>query len=254
MAKQLMIYENVTPVSAQRHGDLCVESGIPYEFAKDLRAVPLVAQEIAVACREYTIVFAPSGKGDEVVPFVVLGVKENQNLYVNDEGDWNAQYIPAFIRRYPFVFAANEEANKFTLCIDETWKGCNREGKGERLFNEKGEKSEFLDRLLQFNENFQKNSILTNLLCKKLQELELLDTQQAQLQIKGGEKIQLTGFSLVNREKLTNLPADTLQELTKNGALELIYAHLLSLNNLGRVAGWLSEQSNDDAPSAPAQA
>ena len=247
MAKQLMIYEKVIPVSAQAHGDLCVEAGIPYDFARELRAVPLVAQEILVAAREYTVVFAPSGVDNDVIPFVVLGVKEKQNLYVNAEGEWSAKYIPAFIRRYPFVFAGTEDKTKFTLCIDETWAGCNREGRGRKLF-ENGEKTEFLDQLLKFNENYQKNSMLTDLLCKRLQELELLDTQQANLQIQGGDPIRLTGFSVVNREKLHNLPAETLSELAKSGALELIYAHLMSMTNLGNVAGMVAERSSEDAP------
>lgn len=247
MAKQLMIYEKVIPISAQQHGDLCVESGIPYNFARELRAVPLVAQEIPVAAREYTVVFAPSGKDNEVIPFVVLGVQDKQNLYVADDGEWTAKYIPAFVRRYPFVFAGSEDKTKFTLCIDESWEGCNREGRGQKLF-ENGEKTEFLDQLLKFNENYQKNSMLTDLLCKRLQELELLDTQQANLQIQGGDPIRLTGFSVVSREKLHALPDDKIAELAKSGALELIYAHLMSLTNLGLVAGRIAERTTEDAP------
>lgn len=254
MAKQLMIYEKVVPMSSQRHGDLSVESGIPYEFARELRAVPLVAQEIAPAAREYTVVFAPSGKETEVTPFVVLGIQENQNLYVSKEGEWTAKYIPAFIRRYPFVFASTDDKTKFTLCIDESWEGCNKEGRGQKLFDEDGKKTEFLDQLLKFNENYQKNSILTDLFCKKLQELELLDTQQAKLQIPGGQELQLSGFSVVNREKLHALPAETIAELAKNGALELIYAHLMSISNLGTVAGRISERRSEDADAPAAKA
>ncbi len=247
MAKQLMIYEQIVPVSAQQHGDLCVEAGIPYEFARELRAVPLVAQEIAAAAREYTVVFAPSGKEGEVLPFVVLGVKDKENLYISPDGDWTAKYIPAFIRRYPFVFAANDDRTKFTLCIDETWQGCNKEGRGQKLFDN-GEKSEFLDRLLKFNEDYQKNSMLTEIFCKKLQELELLDTQQAQLKLADGEQINLTGFSVVNREKLHALADDKIAELAKSGALELTYAHLMSVGNLGLVAGRIAERRADDSP------
>lgn len=250
MAKQLMIYEQVVPVNAQQHAELSVESGIPYEFARELRAVPLVAQEMSICAHEYTIVFAPSGKEGEVIPFVVLGVQENENLYVNKEGEWDAKYVPAFIRRYPFVFAASEDRKRFTLCIDETWQGCNKEGRGQRLFDEKGEKSEFLDRLLKFNEEYQKNSMLTEVFCKKLQELGLLDSRQASINIQGGGEIKLSGFQIVDREKLNALPGDTLSELAKTGALELIYAHLLSMKNLGLVAGRIADRRAENQPTS----
>lgn len=250
MAKQLMIYEQVVPVSSQVHGDLSVESGIPYNFARGVRAVPLVAAEIPHAAREYTVVFAATDKEGGVTPFVILGVKDEQNLYVSEEGDWTAKYIPAFVRRYPFVFAAIEDGKKFTLCIDESWEGCNREGRGERLFDSEGNRTQFLDRLVKFNEEFQRNAQMTSLYCNKLKELELLDAKEARLNIggEGGEEVKLTGFLVVNREKLNSLPAETLAELAKNGALELTYAHLLSMNNLGIMAGRMTE--NGAAPAA----
>ena len=252
MAKQLMIYEQVVPVSAQQHKDLSVEAGMPYEFARELRAVPLVAQEIVACAHEYTVVFAPTGKEGEIAPFVVLGVQENENLYVTVDGEWDARYIPAFIRRYPFVFAANEDRSKFTLCIDESWQGCNNEGRGQKLFDDKGEKSEFLDRLLKFNEEYQKNAMMTEMFCKRLQELELLDSREAQITIQGKPDVKLAGFQVVNREKLHELSGDVLAELAKNGALQLIYAHMMSLNNLGLVASRIDKRRKTESAAAEA--
>ena len=195
---------------------------------------------------EYTVVFAATDKAGNVTPFVILGVKENQNLYVSAEGDWTAKYIPAFVRRYPFVFASIEDGKKFTLCIDESWEGCNCEGRGERLFDDQGNRTPFLDRLVKFNEEFQRNAQTTSLYCNKLKELELLDAKEARLNIalSGGEEVKLTGFMVVNREKLNALPPESLSELAKNDALELTYAHLLSMNNLGIMAGRMAENAS----------
>ena len=173
--------------------------------------------------------------------------RENENLYVSQEGEWDAKYIPAFIRRYPFVFAANEDRTKFTLCIDESWQGCNTEGRGQQLFDDKGEKSEFLDRLLKFNEEYQKNAMMTELFSKKLKELDLLDQREAQITIPGKADVKLAGFQVVNRDKLHALPGDTLSELAKNGSLQLIYAHMLSLNNLGLVASRIDKRRGTES-------
>ncbi len=247
MAKQLMIYEKVVPVSSLEHKDLCVESGVPYHFAREVRAVPLVAEEIPHAAREYAVVFAATDKDCGVTPFAILGAKEDENVYVTEEGEWNANYIPAFVRRYPFVFAANDDASKYTLCIDESWQGCNKDGRGERLFDEKGERTPFVDRLLKFNEDYQRSAQRTSSFCKKLRELDLLDAKEAKLKLSNGEDFKLTGFLVVNREKLMGLKSKQLGEVMKSGALELAFAHLLSMNNLATMANKVAARQTVDA-------
>jgi hypothetical protein len=74
-----------------------------------------MAAEFASAALEYAVVFG--GTGDAVMPITVLGVRTNGNLYVTKEGGWQAKYIPAFVRRYPFVFFSRDDGKTFTLCI-----------------------------------------------------------------------------------------------------------------------------------------
>ena len=243
MATQLMFYERVTPVSSQQHRNWCVEGGDNYEFARNVNSIPLVAVEIPHAAREYTIVFA--GAEDAVVPLVILGIKDQENLYITEEGGWTADYIPAFVRRYPFVFSQTADGTKFTLCVDESWEGCNQEGRGQRLFDEQGERTPFLEKLLSFHSDYQRNAQLTKDYCIKLKELDLLDAKEANFTLASGEKTKLRGFMAVNREKLNALPAETLAELAKTGALELTYAHLMSMNNLSLVANRIAKRSAD---------
>lgn len=239
MATQLMFYENVTPVSPQRHGDWYVEGGLSYEFARNVNAVPLVAAEIPHAAREYTVVFADAG--DAVVPVAILGIKDNKNVYVTDEGGWDAKYIPAFVRRYPFVFSKSEDT--YTLCIDESWIGCNQEGRGERLIDEQGERTPFLEKLMGFLQDYQRNAQRTTVYCNKLKELDLLEHKAANFTLPSGEKVSLKGFLAVNRDKLNALPAETLCELAQNGELEVTYAHLLSMNNLALMSEKVAERA-----------
>lgn len=106
MTKQLLFYENAVPVAASRHADVSVEPGTGYAFASQASAVPIMAVEFLVAATEYAIVFTAAG--DEVVPAVVLGLRNEQNLYLGEDKKWQAKYVPAFIRRYPFVFSTKE--------------------------------------------------------------------------------------------------------------------------------------------------
>ena len=232
MATQALFYERVTPVSTQRHGNWCVEAGSKYEFARQVNSVPLATVEIPHAAREYTIVFAGT---DEVQPIVLLGVGAQENLYVTEDGGWDAEYIPAFVRRYPFVFSKNTEEDKFTLCIDESWDGCNQEGRGKPLFDDKGERSPYMQEMIGFVTEYQRQFQRTQQFCQKLKELELLETNQMNFTLPGGEKQSLGGFMIVSRDKLNALPAETLSELAQSGALELTYTHLQSVNNMSLV-------------------
>ncbi len=241
---QLLFYENVAPVSPQRHGDLSIERA-DFAFAANVNSVPLMAVEMTAAASEYTIVFA--GNEEAVAPVVILGLEGTKNQYVDEDNKWASEYIPAFVRRYPFVFS--EKDNTYTLCVDEDWAGCNKEGKGERLFDDKGERTEYLSRMLKFLEESQAHFVRTQAYCKRLQELELLEPMKADFTLPGGEKKSIGGFFAVNREKLRNLAPEKLAELAKSDELELTYIHLLSMNNFRRV---LERTAKAAAPAAAA--
>ncbi|MCA9164105.1 MAG: SapC family protein, partial [Planctomycetales bacterium] len=211
--KQMLFYENVVPVSSQLHRDLCVERA-DFEFASHVNSVPLTAIEMPLAAREYTIVFA--GNDEAVVPVVVLGVENSQNLYLDENKAWKADYIPAFVRRYPFVFNQNQDATQFTLCIDESWAGCNREGRGQRLFDENGEQTQYLKTMLKFLSDYQTQFVRTQAYCKKLKELNLLEPMQAQVVLPGGEKRSLGGFLGATRSRIKSLENAKLAELVKS--------------------------------------
>ena len=147
MSKTLLIYERAVPVSQARHGGSGVIAGDDFNFAKDVNSMPLLAQEFRAALREYPIVFA--GAEDNIMPAVLLGFAEHENLFVEATGKWNAKYIPAFARRYPYVFSSSDDGKTLTLCIDEEFNGFNEEGEGERLFDDEGEQTPYLKRLLK---------------------------------------------------------------------------------------------------------
>jgi hypothetical protein len=230
MAKQLMIYERAVPVSVDAHKDWSVKSENDFGFAREVNSVPVLAAEFAPTAMEYTIIFA--GDGDVVFPSVILGMKEGNNAHVKKDGSWDGRYVPAFFRRYPFVFAASEDQSTFTLCIDEEFEGLNKKGKGERLFDAEGKRTQYLENVLAFSTEYQAQFTRTQAFAKRLQDLDLLEPAQAQFSLAGGERTQLTGFKTINREKLRNLPAETLAEMAKTDELELCYLHLQSLNNL----------------------
>ena len=233
MTKQLLIYETAVPVSPARHGKHSMEVAGNYAFSAGINAVPLMAVEILRAATEYAVVF--TAVGDDVMPAVVLGVKGDQNLYLGPDGHWNAKYIPAFIRRYPFVFSASEDNKTLTLCVDEAYPGLNTEGRGARLFGDDGKPAPYVDQVLAFLKEYQAHFVRTQAFGKRLKESGLLEPMQAKVTTPGGATLSLTGFLAVNRGRLRELPADQLAALAKTDELELLYLHLYSMRNFADV-------------------
>lgn len=249
MPKQLLIYESAVPVSASRHGSVSLEPSPGYGFSAGINAVPLMAVEFPRAAVEYAIVFTVNA--DEVVPVVVLGVRGDQNLFLSPDAQWKATYVPAFIRRYPFVFSRSADGKTHTLCIDETHPGVNREGRGERLFSEAGKPTAFVERVLQFLQEYQSQFERTRQFGRRVHELGLLEAMQAQVTTPGGEKRSLNGFYAVNRAKLRALDAQALAGLARNDELELLYLQMLSMRNFADVKDrFISSLTDEETPPA----
>lgn len=252
MTKQLMIYERAVPVSVEAHKSMSVKFDGNYQFAQEVNSVPVLAAEFAQAALEYTIIFA--GDGKNVFPSVILGMKQGENAHVAADGSWDGRYVPAFFRRYPFVFAVSEDEQTFTLCVDEEYPGLNTEGRGERLFDEEGNRTQYLENALAFSSEYQAQFVRTQAFAQRLLELDLLEDAQAQFNIAGGERSQLTGFMTINRDKLRALPAETLAQMAQSDELELCYMHLQSLNNLTpmtqRIAARRAEKADRETAAA----
>lgn len=230
MATQLLFYERATPVTAKAHRDVSVRAGAGYGFAHKVNSVPLTAIEFAAAAAHYPIVFA--GNEDRVMPAVILGAKSSENYFVDGEGKWQAgAYIPAFVRRYPFVFSTDRDNKNFILNIDESYEGVNRDGRGERLFDSDGNQTVYLQNILRFLQEYQGQFRRTEAYCKRLKDLGLLQPMQAQFNLADGERRSLSGFMAVNREKLKGLKDEDLKAMFDTDELECTYLHLFSMRH-----------------------
>jgi hypothetical protein len=256
MTKQLLIYETAVPINAARHGKHSVEVGGNYTFSAGVNAVPLMAVEILAAATEYAVVF--TAVGDDVMPAVVLGVKGDQNLYLGPDGKWNAKYIPAFIRRYPFVFSTSADGKTLTLCVDEAYPGLNTQGRGQRLFGDDGKPTAYVEQVLKFLQEYQAHFVRTQALGRRLKEYGLLETMTAKVTTPAGDNLSLTGFMAASRPKLRELSGEQLSTLAKTDELESLYLHLYSMRNFAdvkdRLIGTLPAEPKAEAVAAPASA
>ncbi len=230
---QPLFYKNVVPINKEQHGELYIEAIEGFDFAKQSSSLYIAAIEFAQAAREYAIVFGKDSSG-ALFPAVLLGLNPNQNLYIDKKSKWDATYIPAYARRYPFILARADEAAEaqYTVCIDEGYKGFNTAKEGKPLFDKKGEQTEVLSQAVNFLKEYQEHVDLTRSFCEQLAELDILESMTANIEMKSGEKLSIGGFFAVNRDKLKALKPGKLADLLKTDQMELLFYHLFSLKNV----------------------
>ncbi|OOG54686.1 multidrug transporter [Rhodanobacter sp. B05] len=238
---EVIFYEHPVPLNRADHKDLRMKNVAHLKFAMNTHSVPLTGAEFGLAARDLLIVFA----GTDVAsagPIALLGLRENENLYVDEAGQWEKNaYIPAFVRRYPFVLAekpAGQEGNDFTVFLDDRFEGFNT-AEGQRLFNEDGTDTELLTNAVGFLGEFQQNIERTRWFMQQLVKHDLLEPRNVQLhkgEAESSRGITLNGLFMVNEEKLRALDEKATHELIREGVLGWVYAHLLSLANIDRLA------------------
>ncbi len=234
---EVLFYERPVPLNRTQHKDLRLK-GIPsLRFASNVHSVPLTGVEFPAAARDLPILFAGNSM-EEAGPMALLGLRQNENLFIEGDGQWAANtYIPAFVRRYPFVLAekpADQEGDDFTVFLDEAYEGFGSDD-GERLFKEDGTDSDMLKNAVNFLGEFQQHVARTQWFMEQLRKHDLLEPRNIRLE-KDGKAINLNGLYVVSEEKLRKLDEKTSHEFLKEGVFGWIYAHLLSLANIDRVA------------------
>ena len=246
MAKNL--FEGVAPLSPERHGKSFLSTGEGYSFAAEQPSVPLQVSEFAATAREYAIAFLK--KGETFHPIAVLGLAQSENLFVDESGKWEAKYIPAFYRMYPFVLVKVKDEKNMALGIAENYAGFNNDGEGDPLFDESGKAEKLVQNVETFAKQAARAAVLTDRFIGDLEGLDIFSPIQIKLKGPGDASRAIGGLHVVDRKKLGELKAGTLGKLTKSGALEAIYSHLSSLSNLKVLAGRLGHETdlpeNDD--------
>lgn len=249
---EVIFYERPVPLNRTDHKDLYL-NGVPnMKFAMNTHSVPLTGAEFGVAARDLLIVFAGSEMSN-AGPIALLGLRQNENLYVDATGQWAPNvYVPAFVRRYPFILAekpAGQEGDDFTVFLDEGYEGFNT-SEGQRLFNEDGTDSELLTHAVGFLGEFQQNVSRTQWFMQQLVKHDLLEPRNVQLH-KGdpsdGNAINLNGLFVVNEDKLRGLDEKVAHEFAREGVFGWIYGHLLSLTNIDRLAQRLEAREQVEA-------
>ena len=233
----VLFYKNPQPLNPEQHAGLGVKNvPEPYGFLREAHAVPVTVTEFGMAAASYPVIFV----GDDFTPVGVMGVRQGQNLFVTEEGQADPDfYIPAFVRRYPFVFANDSQAERLLLCIDRDAPMVTNQP--EIPLFENGEPSEYTQNAINFCEEFERQRRATVEFVKIVKSFDLFEQKTVMFQPRDpqgnavGEQQKIADYWAVDEQKLNALSAEQYEQLRTQGALGAIYAHMISLMNWQRV-------------------
>lgn len=229
MKKLPPFYQQPVLLRRDEHSELTIaESPHHYRFASAAQTVIIASAEFFNICRQCPIIFAGNDDG-QIIPLALMGLEKGENLFIDASGRWLGEYIPAYVRRYPFI-TTEDGTGKMVVCFDQSYDGFNRDG-GVPLF-EAGEPSAKMKEIVSFLNQFYLWMKQTDQIGDVLTKLDLLRQMTARVDLADGRSLSLKGMLVVSETRLTQLPDTDIVRLFRNGMLGFINAHLLSLRNL----------------------
>jgi hypothetical protein len=242
----VLFYKKPEPLSPDAHSTMGISATTtPHAFVAETNVVPLTVAEFPAASLSYPIVFI----GETYMPVAAMGLSAGQNVFVSADGTFKSDaYLPAFARRYPFVFANDEGSERMILCVD-TEAPMVKSSNPDVPFFENGKATPFVENAMQFCTDFETERRRTESFVKLLRDLNLLTPRETLYTPQNadgspGEQQKIAEYFAVDDKALNELSAEKLVELRDNGALTHIYAHLNSLLAWDKLIALTLERNN----------
>lgn len=227
------MFQKVVPVNKEVHANKKIKEITSFAFASKFHIAYVTMQEFTRAAAIFPIVFLEDKEKDEFRPVVLLGLNAGRNLFVDDAGKWQASYVPAIIRRYPFALTPRGTDGEFIVCIDEA-SDLISDTEGAALFDEKGEPTQVIENVKRYLSELQQMDTLTRDFCSFLSEHNMFTPLN--LRVRDNAQVKnISGCYVINEERLNNLSDERFLEIKNKRFLPAIYAHLISLAQTDRL-------------------
>lgn len=234
-----LFYKKPALLDASKHKNLSLKQDFGFGFASKVNAVPINLVEMPQVAHFYPIAFSNDGTA---TPVAIVGVRNDENLFVNDKGEWRKDtYIPAYIRRYPFIFTEIENGERLSLCIDVN-EDIILEDDSNPFFDAEGKPAELSQNAMEFCKSYHAAAQQTQEFSKAIAATNLLTDRQAEIKFGKDQRISFSGFKIIDEKAFNEMADEKFLEWRKRGWLAAAYAHLFSGMQWGNLTKIINEK------------
>lgn len=242
-----LFYKDPVLLRFEEHAHVGLAPATGVSFAREAVAIPLCIGEFAIAQRHYPIVFAMD---EQASPIALTAIKKEHNLFVEQDGSWKAgSYVPAYVRRYPFIVTETEDKSQQLLAVD---RGSPRyvasvvgHDDAERLFDDAGGPTATAQSAMAFCNAFHTDYAATVAFGRALIAAKVLEPYHADFRLPDGTLHQLNGFYAVDEKAFRALPAKTVADWHAKGWLDLVTLHLASQQSFQNLLDLNAQRANE---------
>ncbi len=222
-------------LTPEEHGDLRVRTERGAAYGDAVMCGLVVPDEFRQAQADYPILFRLDRERDTFSALALFGFEDGENLFLRDDGAWDAGYRPLAIDIQPFLIgAAPDRPDLRQVHIDlDSPRLCDERDEGVRLFDGTGRPTPYLDatsrRLGALDEGYRSSPEF----FAALRRHDLLEPLSLEITLEDGATHSLVGFHAIDEERMRELDGDALAELHADGHLMPIFMTLASLAQLG---------------------
>lgn len=202
----------------------------------------VVPTEFEAVQREYPILFRRDpGGGFQAV--ALLGFDRQENLFLGEGGTWDADYIPALVRREPLLLGEEEGTADPRLSVfidlDDPRVG---EDAGERLYKPHGGTAPALEEAMGALGMVHDGVALASAMFETFVQLGLVQPLSLEVKLADGLEYRIADVFTVGAEQLRLLDSAALDRLHKSGFLAHAIFARSSLANMDRLARHKAEK------------
>jgi len=226
---KLFLFERPELLNKEQHGNLGVSPpAAPCKFCANVAAIPLTASEIPAAVKDYPVVFLSA---EEPVPLAVVGLIDQLNLFVDENGKWaDDTYIPGYVRRYPFAIASETGGERLAIVVDTAYDGI--VPGGETPLFDNGEPTQATQQAIEFCKAYETDRRMTDQFVQLVKDSGLVKPQAAQYTPRdSSEPKPFAQYFGVDEQGMNELTDEQFLILRKSNILPFLYAQLMSLGN-----------------------
>ncbi|MCL1056991.1 SapC family protein [Shewanella gelidimarina] len=227
--------KSIAPLNSDKHFKSKIIESTDYRRFAEQHLIPVVFHEFHHLASEFPLVFVKNTETGQFIPVALMGIKNGVNLYCQQD-NWQPIIRPLGFNNAPLsLVKTNEQSEDVMVCIDEDSELV-VSNDGHRLFKDNKEQSDYLKARTQALLDIASYRQQTANICQFLASKELFTAKQLSVKLlKNEQTINIDGVYIVDEKLLNRLSDEEFLVLKNKGLLSLIYAHIISLQQLPRL-------------------